>query len=210
MLADDFWRLAHNDTTGQPRLHDQAVALGLAAALLAELATAHNITVSAATGITVNPGAPAPGCATAHLVLEELRGEAHHRHDIRTWLSYFARDAHQRVADRMVRAGHLHVEKRRSLLGRTATTYLPTNSIAAATPLGVMSTRVRQRGQIDYDMGCLIGLVWATGLAPVVLDGADAVAGQYLEYIAANLWEPVRTVFAVTRGAVSDAVMARL
>jgi|GEM_PF-2614382 len=36
-LADDFWRLAHHDVTGKPRLNERAAGLGLAAALLGEL-----------------------------------------------------------------------------------------------------------------------------------------------------------------------------
>ena len=43
-LADDFWRLAHHDVSGKPRLNGRAAGLGLAAALLGELMWAGKIT----------------------------------------------------------------------------------------------------------------------------------------------------------------------
>ena len=45
LLADDFFRLAHNDITGRALLHPAALSSGLAAALVADLLTSGHVSI---------------------------------------------------------------------------------------------------------------------------------------------------------------------
>jgi len=205
VLADDFWRLTHDDSTGRPLLHARAVGLGLAAALLGELATSHHLT--AADGRLTILADKAPACSTAHVVLDELRAEADQGHSVRTWLTYLARTAPDRVAERLTRAGHVRPAKRSKLFGGQVT-HVPVDSVRAAAPISIITTQLRLLRPLNYHEGCLAGFAWAAGMEGRLLDGAPTDSARYLQHVVGNLWPPVGALVSEARGAISDAVLS--
>lgn len=210
LLADDFWRIAHDEHTGRPRLRDENAALGLAAGLLAELMTSGNL-VSHQGGLVVLTAHP-PECPTAHMVLAEIRTEQQRfGHPLDTWLRYLARTSRQRVAERMARGGHVLPETRRGkLFGAPVTTYTPTDAIIAATPAGILSTNLRLVRPLNGHLAALAGLAWATGLSGRLLDGATDDAHQHLAHIVRGLWNPIAVLVSETRQVASRIEMSGL
>ncbi|MBN1171236.1 MAG: GPP34 family phosphoprotein, partial [Micromonosporaceae bacterium] len=132
-LADDFFRLAHHDTTGQPLLHPRATGLGLAAALLAELLWGRSLVVHEGL-IYPHPEATRPPAdALTHTVLDQITAQTRY-HDLRTWLGFLNQRATADVAERLWRAGHVRPVIGRRLLRRDTVTYVPTDLLTAAGP----------------------------------------------------------------------------
>ncbi|MEK8106535.1 GPP34 family phosphoprotein [Micromonospora sp. M12] len=100
--------MAHDDQTGRPRLYDTGLALGLAAALLAELHYERRITFERGK-VRVLQTFP-PRDWLQHLVLDRLIGQPQHT-DTRTWLAFLATSAYEQVATRMWQVGFLRQQQ---------------------------------------------------------------------------------------------------
>ena len=85
-LADDFFLMAHEESTGKPRLAERIAGLGLAAALLGELALADRVELREGT-VAVLDSSPREDALSCR-VLEFLKQE---QHPTRTWLAFFGR-----------------------------------------------------------------------------------------------------------------------
>src|ERR1700742_1827793 len=103
-LADEFFLIAHRDYDGRPRINSSALTLGLAGALLIELALHRKIRINPQQlELIVASEAPPPD-ATAHAVMDQLAAEPEIML-ISTWLKFLGQTSTQRVADRLVRTG---------------------------------------------------------------------------------------------------------
>src|SRR5690348_2767431 len=100
-VADQLYFIAHDDRYGRSRLHQRAVALGLAGALLGELVLLGHLDVYDG-GVFVVRREP-PHDALDHSILSLLISQPQHR-NLRTWLSYLAESAVDEVAGRLVLA----------------------------------------------------------------------------------------------------------
>jgi hypothetical protein len=205
LLADEFFRLAHNDRTGRPLLHDRAAAVGLAAALVAELAFAGRITVRDGQ-LQVRDRTP-PHDVLAHSVLEQLIAEARHGHTVSTWLSFLAQDAPEQVGQRLWRAGAVRRTASRRLLSRSAL-YVPVDINLAAWPTARLATRLSQRLPLDPYDTCLAGLVVATELHGHVLLDAPPESYDYLRWVAASNPGQLRDLLHCTEATIGNAVLS--
>jgi hypothetical protein len=203
LLADEFFRLAHNDATGRPLLHPRAMGIGLAAALLAELIFAEKI-IARDERLCVVDLTP-PRDALAHTTLDQLASDPQ-QHAIRTWLGFLAQTSYESVAQRLWRAGEVRREESRRLLSR-AVVYVPVDPNVAAWPSARLSMRLREGRPLDQFDAFLVGLAAATELDGHVLDGAPPKAFAYLRYVIANVWPPVRQLLPHTEAAIGDAVL---
>ena len=203
LLADDFFRLAHNDITGRALLHPAALSSGLAAALVADLLTSGHVAVHAGHLLIVHR-ADEPRDGLSARVLSVLR---HESHPLRTWLEYLAKGAVVEVAGRLERAGHVRVERTRRLL-REAVTYVPRNLLEAARPRAVLATRLMSGLVLDDEYVVLAGLMAATGLDATILAGAPHEALPHLRGLVARLPGSFQELFAHTEALVGAAVLA--
>jgi hypothetical protein len=206
VLADDYYRLAHHDGTGKPRLHPIAVGLGCAAALLAELIGARRVFVEDA-AVSVVDRRP-PNDALMHFVLDQLVAEEGRRHNVRTWLAFLSKDATNQVAQRLLRGGHVRMAAVRKLGRQTGVLYVPVDMNAAAIPWALLSQRLRRHEPMDYEELALAGLVLATGLDSFVLDGAPAATFDFLKHQVGTLWPPMLSLLLHTHAAIGEAVLA--
>jgi hypothetical protein len=204
LLADDFFRLCHNDYTGRLLLHPRVAGIGLAAALIGELAFTQKIAVDRAY-VRVVARTP-PTDALAHTVLDHMSGEAQVL-SIRTWLAFFSGFAYDEVAQRLMRARHVRPEESRRLLRRTVT-YVPTDVNTAAWPTARLSMRLRQHQPLDHGDTFLAGLAYATDLHLYLLDGAPRTAFEYLAAQVESAWQGTREVLHHTEAAVGDGVLS--
>lgn len=202
-FADDFFRLAHDNSTGRPRLHRGATGLGLAAALLGELAWLGKITVRDGS-LHVVDGSP-PDDALAHALLAQVLAEPRHR-EVRTWLAFFSREAHDQVARRLWQAGHVRKDVSRRLL-RQSVTWVPTDVNVAYHPWWRLTTYLHGRKPTDHGDAFLAGLAVATGLDRDLLLDTPPPARSALEHLVTAVWAPLRELLVHTEAAVGDAVL---
>jgi hypothetical protein len=201
-LADELFLIAHDDTTGRPRLHARAAELGLAGALLGELVLDGRITFHDGRLTVVDRRTPDD--ALAHLVLDQLIAEPQYR-TVRIWLAFLAGESVDAVGQRLERAGQVNRTRRR--WGR-AVRYVPVDASAAAWP-GHRLRLVLLRGEpLAGTDALLAGLVAATGLSSLVLWDAPASSHQYLASLVAALPPPLRDLVAHLEAAVGDAVLS--
>jgi hypothetical protein len=205
-LADEFYRLAHDDVTGRPRLHARAVGLGLAAALLGELVESRHVAVWDGELRVIDRSPPED--AVCRSILDLLLANPAHV-ELRTWLDYLSRSAAHLVAERLWRAGQVrpHTRRRSFLRRRRSVRYVPVDLNQAAWPAARISTRLLYgRPLTDTDI-FLTGLVFATGLDELLLSGASAQVRERGRDLVRGLdvarWELVTA----TRAAAGDAVL---
>lgn len=202
LLADELFLIAHDDTTGRPRLHLRAAELGLAGALLGELLLYGRIAVHGGR-LTVVDRRP-PDDALAHTVLDQVIAEPQYR-AVRIWLAFLAGQAVDAVGQRLERAGRVTRTQRR--WGRVVR-YVPVDMSTAAWPghrLRLFLTRGEPMTVTDT---LLAGLVSATGLTSQVLWDAPASSHEYLASLIAALPPPLRELVAHLQAAVGDAVLS--
>jgi hypothetical protein len=177
--------------------------LGLAAALLAELALTDAIVIER-DQVFVASRRP-PSDALAHTVLDQLAGEAT-AHTVRTWLAFLSQNSYDQVAARLLRSGHVRAEVTRRLLTRV-TTYVPTDANVAAWPWARLSTRLRNGQPLDGFDTVLVGLVLAIDLHRHVLDGAPGHVIAGVRRLVATTSPSMRLLLHHTEAAVGDAVL---
>lgn len=203
-LADEFFRLAHNDVTGKPRLHTAATGLGLAAGLLGELLMTRRIDLQGGQLRVVDQTPPAD--ALAHATLDQLQAQPQH-HGVRIWLDFLRRSAYDEVAQRLWRGGHVRQETSRRLL-KQVVTWVPTDVNLAAWPWARLSNSLHRHEPVEQPDIVLIGLAAATGLDEDLLAGGPGSAAQYQRRLITSLPAPMQELLAYTHAAVGDAVLS--
>jgi len=200
-LADDLWLIAHHEISGKPRLAPRAAGLGLAAALLAELALAGSIGIWPA-GIAAG-GRPEPADGLAHAVLGRVLRE---QHTVRDWLLYLARTAEDDVAARLAGAGYLdRVPSRRPWRGPR---WVPADPDCAFAPVNRALAALDPARAAPDTAAALAGLAAACGLGPRVLMYAPPKARRGLEDAAGQLPPGLRYLITQARAEVASAVLA--
>lgn len=210
-LADEFYLIAHEDSTGQPRLHSRAAGFGVAAALLGELYLHGNLTMDAH-NVTVTSSVP-PQDLLAHTVLDHLVSEPYKR-PVRDWLAFLGRTAVEDVANRLTRLGILELVQTKRLWGVNRG-YKPVAINEAAWPNARITARLlsgaAREGPMEVPDQILTGLCFVTGLTRHMLWGGDEqqYARQYVNRIIGDLPPPLWTLVSETEIAISKTAATR-
>ncbi|MBN1174211.1 MAG: GPP34 family phosphoprotein [Micromonosporaceae bacterium] len=204
-LADEFFRLAHHDTTGKPLLHPRATDLGLAAALLGELLAEQKIIVQ--NGQLFPWQRTPPSDALAHATLDQLLAQPQHT-EVRVWLGFLSASAYTSVADRLWRAGHVRPVTGRRLLRQSTVTYVPTDLLTAAGPWIHLTSILRRGESVNWSEGFLLCLTAATGLDAFLLRDLPPEAVDHCRRLRAAAPVPISELTAITAAAVGDAVLS--
>lgn len=159
-LADDFFLIAHDAPSGRPRLSGRILGLGLAGALLGELALLGVIDI-ADEEVVLAEGKP-PTSLLAEEVLRELEGEQ--RLPVRDWLNYLGRAAPERVARRLEAEGFVYFKPSRLKVLGAAGRWLPTDVTTAGWPAVDVAVKVCNGRAAAHHL-TLFGLIRATGLS---------------------------------------------
>jgi hypothetical protein len=235
-LADDLWLLAHDDRTGRPLLAGRQLGLGLAGALLAELAavsyirvTAQRVTVSGPLPGPADPAAgrprerPPPADPLAKETLERLGREAG-VYTPAEWLAYLGQDADADVAGRLTKAGYLARVPPR--LWRRAGRVAPVDPDAAFAPMYRAAAALDSARELPAASGQLAAPGLARTLTPegitlTALAIACGLDGRLRSYVRAGrrrsagevsgllAQEDLRVLVAQVNAAVSSAVLTR-
>ncbi len=204
LLADSLFLLAHDELNGKPRLAASILSLGLAGALLGEVALTEKISLRHDSLVVTDSESPQDElAAVVHMRL--LRSVA--PRPVRDWLLYFADDALSRVADRLMNTRRLAAHPSR--LGRAVRYEFADPNAGQKVALG-LCTKVMRRQPLDAPTAMLAGLVGATGLEhPSLFEVRDAVqARRYLQESLQVLHPPtLRGLILATRAVVESAVI---
>lgn len=207
-LADEFFLISWDTAvSGSPILNTQATSLGLAGALLGELALHGRVAIKGPQ-IWVADRTPLQGPLLGNL-LELMAGTPEHS-DVRTWLAYLAHNSVDAVVDRLVRAGLVRREESRSMLLRRNARYMATDYAKGAWPIQRIEILLAEgRPMAPADM-VLVSLIEATGLLDTVISHMHdrRSARRYLATLMATLPAPLRDLAGHVQAAVGDAVLA--
>lgn len=203
LLADDFFFVAHDSISMKRRLSDRVVRLGLAGALLGEQVLFRRINLRGGQIRIVEPTPPRD--ALAHTVLDHLIAEPGVT-SMRDWLRFFAQDAYEKVSQRLIREGHVHVREERRFL-RVVTVFEPTMTTRAGWPESRLASLLSAGAALEPPDVVLAGLVAATGLDTYVLADTPPHARPYLQRVVSSLPPSLREVVNQTATAVGDAVL---
>lgn len=216
-LADDFFLMVHDDLSGRPRLSDRILGLGLAGALLCELAILRAIDVE--DGELTASASPADGDATANAdeppsltseLVREVRGE--NRLPVRDWLNYLAADAAERVAGRMATEAILYRKASRLRFLGVSDRWMPRDTTTAEWPAIDVKLKVHNGNAYTHHL-VLFGLTRATGLRHPSLFEVQgrledpAALEETLEPLDGT--PPLRQLLAHTEAAVGSAVTSQ-
>jgi hypothetical protein len=209
LMADDFFLIVNDDLSGHPRLPDRIFGLGLAGALLCELAVRHAIGVEDEELIVTDKYDP-PTSPLASEVLREVRSER--RLPVRDWLNYLAADAGERVAGRMAAQALVYRKESRLKFLGASDRWMPMDPATASWPAIDVKLKVHN-GNADAHHLVLFGLARATGLRHPSLYEVQglledpAALEKKLEPLAQN--PPLRQLIAHTEAAVGSAVTSQ-
>jgi Golgi phosphoprotein 3 (GPP34) len=202
LIADDLYLLAHNDVTGRPYLQPRAIGLGLAGALLAELAIYGQVKVGPdrLTAVHGPPPYDELGCAVLALVRSESRPP-------RDWLLYLARTSARDVALRLEESGYLmRTGSRRPWRGHR---WVPVDSDSAFAPIVRVWTVLDPAKAATNANITLAGLSVACGLGPRLLTYGPAGARRRLDLAIQLLPAELREVIVHTQAAVDGLLLAQ-
>jgi Golgi phosphoprotein 3 (GPP34) len=201
--GDDLWLLAHDDVTGKPVIQPRPLGLGLAGALLGELALAGAVSVRGE-GITVVAVRRRPADALLARVLGQLESEPQ-SHPVGEWLAYLARTAPAEVAARLERSGYLAHGK--GLLP-WRNRWVPTDRDSAFAPVLRVRAVLDASRPLTADGVLLAGLADACGLGFRLAEYTPACAIRPLHQAVGQLDAGLCGLVAQTKAAVDSAVLA--
>ena len=203
-IADDLYLIAHHEINGRPFLQPRAIGLGLAAALLAELAVPDLIRIWSEAIVVTGRSVPIQD-GLARAVVGQLLAEPD-RHPAQDWLQFLARTATRDVAFRLERAGYLTPAwSRRPWRGQR---WVPTESDCAFAPF------YRVRGALDPARPATVtgtvvaGLARACGLGSRLAQFGPAGTLHHLDDSVLQLKPDLRELIAQTQAAVDSAVLS--
>jgi hypothetical protein len=205
LLADEFFWLAHQALTGQPRIHGRATGIGLAGGLLGELILTGHLFLGSGVLTVLNPASPAD--VLAHSTLDQIEAEPLVR-DVRTWLAFLAGEAEDAVAQRMCREGFVVGERAR--WPRSSVRYVPVDGVAPGRPATRLYMALTRDEPLSVSDVVLAGLVAAVGLTRTVLfDGGSrgAASIRRLQQRVGWLPAPLGELVAHVEAAVGDLVL---
>jgi transcriptional regulator with XRE-family HTH domain len=208
-VADEFYLITHDSRTGKPRLHQQALQVGLAAGLLAELLLAQALHVDVdRRRLELGPPDRVPSEPLAQEVFGLLKQE---QHELRIWLEFFAQTSTENVALRLEREGLLRPKVSRRMF-KDFTTWIPTNPSAGSESRARLGYRLRQaQGPTDLEPldYALVGLIAATDFEEVLLAGASARTRHTFELVCNSIWPEPRWLFDEARALIGSNIITR-
>ncbi len=203
LLADDLFFIVHDEHNARLRVHRRVAGIGLAGALLGELSLTGNIH-AAAGSLAILDQVP-PEDDLAYRVLYQLAAEPQHQ-SVRTWLTFLAQGAIDRVGMRLAHARRVSAAKSRRPWG-TSVRYQAIDLRTAAWPAARLNLRVNRGDPLTVADAMLAGLVAATGLTKKVWWDGNALTTHHLTAAVASLPMSLREVLSHTEAAVGDAVL---
>jgi hypothetical protein len=168
-VANDYFFISHDDHTGRSRLATPVISLGLAASLLSELVISQHLTVYDKDLYPIE--AEPPEDPLLHAMVDLVAGRPQDR-DLGVWLNFFAAEAIEDVAERLVKYGLMTRAHRRGLRGARVE-YRPVDITAAARPAIRLARLLTSGDGVTLPDAALTAVISATGLLGHVLWDGD-------------------------------------
>lgn len=214
-LRDEVFLLGHDGDTGRTHIHRQALALGLAGAVLIDLFLTGRIALrpphpTGAPHLYLHQHYERPtGDLIADTAITSIR-HANTPPPLRGFLRGFSTDLYERTRAALVTAGILHHHQRRRMAGLMRTdTYLPSHHRWQIIPRARLCALARGREQSDNHTAALAGLVAVLGLTHhLYLDDDTATLPGRLLNVANQHHQPVRAITTAVDTTIGDLATA--
>ena len=204
LVGDDLWLLGHDERSGRRHVPPRDLGLGLAGALLGELALQGAIRVRAGVAIPVSRQLPADDVACG--ALKAMLAEREHL-PVRDWLLFLASTVEADVGSRLVAAGFVTRTQARRW-GR-APRLVPVDPDSAFAPLLRVKAAVDARGPVPAEHVLLGRLATACGLSHQISLYLPPGARRHLDEAARYLDPGLRELIATTQTTVDGAVLTQ-
>ncbi|GIG63595.1 hypothetical protein Lfu02_79670 [Longispora fulva] len=200
-VVADLYLLAHDEISGGPLASAQAVAVGLAAGLVAELMSVGLVLLTERRLDLTRPAANLADGLLAKVAsdLEQVRGG-----DLARWLRFWADDAVTGVRARLVDAGRLREKQRRRFGWSRSPTFVPTSWQYAAGRAVLLRSALTDPPAAPPSMRLLAGLVHAVSLTDWLTRDQRSLRRAVPDMVA-GLPPPLRHLLAVTAATVASA-----
>ncbi|WP_018791291.1 GOLPH3/VPS74 family protein [Salinispora arenicola] len=212
LLRDEVFLLGHDGDTGRPHIHPQALALGLAGAVLIDLFLTRHITLTPAGDPHLYPHRHhkrPTGDLIADTAITSIR-HATTPPPLRGWLRAFSTDLYTRTRTTLVTTGILHHHQRRRIAGLVRTnTYLPSHTRWHIIPHARLCALANGREPPDNHIAALAGLICVLRLANHLrLDNNTATLPTRLQNIANQHYQPIRAITTAIDTTIGDLTTA--
>ncbi|SCF19215.1 Golgi phosphoprotein 3 (GPP34) [Micromonospora viridifaciens] len=215
-LRDELFLLGHNDDTGHPHIHRQALAVGLAGAVLIDLFLAGRLVLdphddtrpAGERWLRLHSDQPV-GDLIADSAIAAIR-YGRTAPPVKVFLRRFADDLYERTRAGLVAAGILRHSTRRRFGGLARTDiYLATDTKWPVVARARLRYLARGRERPDNHTAALAGLVATLGLAEhLYLDDDTTTLTARLKAVADQHHQSVRDITAAVDAAVGDLATA--
>jgi hypothetical protein len=204
LVGDDLWLLGHDERSGRRHVPPRDLGLGLAGALLGELALQGAIRVRGGVAIPVSRQLPTDDVACG--VLKTMLAEREHL-PVRDWLLFLARTVEADVGSRLVAAGF--VTRTHARRWGRAPRLVPVDPDSAFAPLLRVKAAVDARGAVPAEHVLLGRLATACGLSHQISLYLPPGARRHLDEAARYLDPGLRELIATTQTTVDGAVLTQ-
>ncbi|TDC37660.1 GPP34 family phosphoprotein [Micromonospora sp. 15K316] len=215
-LRDELFLLGHDDDTGHPHIHRQALALGLAGAVLIDLFLAGRITLDPQTDshpngerwLRLHTDRPVGDLISDTAIAAIRHGRT--APPVKAFLRTFSGDLYERTRAGLVAAGILRHSTRRRFGGLAHTdTYLATDSKWSVVARARLRYLAHGREQPDHHTAALAGFVATLGLTEhLYLHDDTTTLTERLKTIAEQHHRSVRDITITVDAAVGDLATA--
>ena len=203
-VADELFLITHDLQSGKPRISDQYMGGGLAAALLGELVLAGCVAIGTGGRLSLGEYGPPPERLTEQLY-EQTRNDLFAGEvSVRDWLGRHGREAESSVADRLVRAGDLRRETSRRL-GRQVVRHHPVKPAEMFMRAQRLPSYLRHRVEVTEADVLIARLAQILAPGGSVLE-LDEVAREYLSQLVPALQPSLQELLAVVDSSFTSGV----
>jgi hypothetical protein len=193
-LAEEFFLIAHDDSTGRGLLNAELLTIGLAGSVLASLVLAGRVTVLE-NAIALMDERPV-GDPLGDPLIEELRRRGD-RQPVRAWIDYLRDGLTAAVAEDLASRGLIRVVVfRRPLTRRPAARYPAVDPVKAVGPRVRMGHALGRPVPVDARTAMLAEIVRATGMDGWFVDVYGPTVRDQLARITGNLPRTLRAFVA--------------
>ncbi|MEV1289803.1 GPP34 family phosphoprotein [Micromonospora sp. NPDC049679] len=191
-LAEEFFLIAHDDSSGKPLVNADLLTIGLAGSVLAGLVLAGRVTVLEQAIALMDERPVGDPLGDPLIAALRLRGD---RHPVRAWIDYLRDGLTGAVAEDLESRGLIRVVLvRRPLTRRPAARYPAVDPVKAVGPRVRLGHALGRAVPVDARTAMLAEIVRATRMDGWFVDVYGPTVREQLTRIRGNLPRTLRTL----------------
>lgn len=172
-LAEQFFLISHDETSGRPLVSIERVECGLVGAMFGELIIDERLGIKDGFVLVLDKE-PVDGGLSDSLINTVDQQSTEHR--VRTWARELGPDAYRIMAERLIASGLLRRERGRKLFSRPGERYPAVDLYDVARPRLMLNHLLYNREEIDLSHALLAALLSVVGVESIVVHDTNRQA----------------------------------